>query len=247
MIYNDHPYYFRKNLQGDVIAITDWSGETVVRYTYDAWGKCTIVDLARAHEIATINPFRYRSYYYNSETSLYYLQSRYYDPETGRFINGDEILATVFAEFTSINNSFAYCNNSVTNYTDQFGFAPKGSEVPPESSGYVPPKGGPKKGKTKSGKTGWVDKNGNIWVPDPSNHGGDHWDVEGKEGYINVGRNGHTWGGKGKVKLPKASKKHIEFGRIIRGILFVLLVVVVVYLIYQIICWLGSACVVIFA
>ena len=55
MIYDNHPFYFRKNLQGDVIAITEWSGETVARYTYDAWGKCTIVDLARAHEIAEIN------------------------------------------------------------------------------------------------------------------------------------------------------------------------------------------------
>lgn len=93
-----------------------------------------------------------------------------------------------------------------------FRFVPKASEEPPPSSGYVPPKKGPKRGKTKSGKTGWVDKNNNVWVPDPSNHGGEHWDVTGDNGYINVGRNGHAWGGKGKVNLPKALRNTICLG-----------------------------------
>ena len=113
---------------------------------------------------------------------------------------------------------------------DFYGFAPKGSEVPPASSGYVPQKGGPKKGKTKNGKTGWVDKNGNVWVPDPSNHGGDHWDVTGKNGYINVGRNGHAWGGSGKVNLPKAAKKQIEWGKIVRGIFVTLLILIIAFI-----------------
>ena len=54
-IYNNNYYYYQKNLQGDVIRILDYSGNVVVEYTYDAWGKCTIVDLARGHEIAEIN------------------------------------------------------------------------------------------------------------------------------------------------------------------------------------------------
>ena len=125
MIYNDHPFYFRKNLQGDVIAITEWSGETVARYTYDAWGKCTIVDLARAHEIATVNPFRYRGYYYDSETALYYLQSRYYDPELGRFINGDMMpqIDTTKSNCMML-NIYAYCFNSPVNMCDVDGFYP---------------------------------------------------------------------------------------------------------------------------
>ncbi len=84
--HNGIAYYFYKNLQGDVIAITDDTGATVARYTYDAWGKCTITSDTTSIGIATINPFRYRSYYYDAETGLYYLQSRYYNPEIGRFI-----------------------------------------------------------------------------------------------------------------------------------------------------------------
>ena len=93
--HNGTAYYFYKNLQGDVIAITDDTGETVARYTYDAWGKVlTVTDangtaITDINHIANINPFRYRSYYYDTETELYYLQSRYYNPEVGRFINGD--------------------------------------------------------------------------------------------------------------------------------------------------------------
>ena len=71
-----------KNLQGDSIAITDNTGKVVVRYTYDAWGVCetSFVDetVANAAVIAEINPFRYRGYYFDTETGLYYLQSRYY-------------------------------------------------------------------------------------------------------------------------------------------------------------------------
>ena len=119
ILYNQVPYYFRKNLQGDIIAITDKYGETVARYTYDAWGKCAIVDLARAHEIATINPFRYRGYYYDSETALYYLQSRYYDPTLGRFINADGYVST--GQQVIENNMFAYSNNDSVNHFDPTG------------------------------------------------------------------------------------------------------------------------------
>ena len=63
------------------------------KYTYDAWGKHTITDAqgktVTAENIGNKNPYRYRGYYYDTEFGLYYLQSRYYDPETGRFINAD--------------------------------------------------------------------------------------------------------------------------------------------------------------
>ena len=79
ILYNSTPYYFLKNLQGDVIAITNKSGEVVARYTYDAWGKVLSVKSASgtvitsSTNVANVNPFRYRGYYYDTETSLYYL------------------------------------------------------------------------------------------------------------------------------------------------------------------------------
>ena len=76
-------------------AITNSLADIVAQYTYDAWGKViSVTDASGAAQtssgfIGNINPIRYRGYYYDSETGLYYLQSRYYDPETGRFVNAD--------------------------------------------------------------------------------------------------------------------------------------------------------------
>ena len=82
-------YYYLYNIQGDVVALADAStGKLAATYTYDAWGKCTVTN-ASGYTIGTQNPFRYRGYYYDTETGLYYLNSRYYDPEVGRFINAD--------------------------------------------------------------------------------------------------------------------------------------------------------------
>ena len=90
IIYNGTPYYFCKNLQGDIIEITDKNGVTKARYSYDAWGVCTITSDTSGVNIATINPFRYRGYYFDTESNFYYLQSRYYDPVVGRFICADD-------------------------------------------------------------------------------------------------------------------------------------------------------------
>ena len=90
ILYNNVPYYFIKNLQGDIIAIVDKDAQTVARYSYDAWGVPTVTLDTSDCQIATINPFRYRGYYYDKEIGLYYLQSRYYDADIGRFINADE-------------------------------------------------------------------------------------------------------------------------------------------------------------
>ena len=76
--YNGEPYYFFKNLQGDIIAITDKDAKVVAKYSYDAWGVCTISQDSSDCGIAAVNPFRYRGYYYDIEIGLYYLQSRYY-------------------------------------------------------------------------------------------------------------------------------------------------------------------------
>ena len=116
--YNSQNYFFLKNLQGDVIAITNSDGEIIARYSYDAWGVCTMTPDNPGNPVATINPFRYRGYYYDAEIGMYYLQSRYYDPATGRFINADS------PEYASVtgNNLFAYCNNNPVMNVDYFGF-----------------------------------------------------------------------------------------------------------------------------
>ncbi len=113
MDYNGTRYYFHKNIQGDIVRILTYNGDVVGSYTYDAWGNHTIG--INTNGIADINPFRYRGYYYDTETGLYYLQSRYYDPETGRFINADSI---DYLDPESINglNLYVYCaNNPVMN------------------------------------------------------------------------------------------------------------------------------------
>ena len=105
-------YYYIYNLQGDVIALADAStGKLVVTYTYDAWGKLMELKDTTANSVGTLNPFRYRGYYYDTETGLYYLQSRYYDPEVGRFINADAFASTDISGVLSA-NMFAYCENN---------------------------------------------------------------------------------------------------------------------------------------
>ena len=107
---NGTVYYYLKNIQGDVINILNSSGQDVVTYTYDAWGKVLSVTGTLASSVGQINPFRYRSYYYDTETGFYYLQTRYYDPEVGRFINADGIIGANGGVLGY--NMFAYCNNN---------------------------------------------------------------------------------------------------------------------------------------
>ena len=119
--YNGSTYYYRKNAQNDIIALLDNNGSVVVKYKYDAWGKCqtTVVD-STATTIAELNPFRYRSYCLDTETGLYFLKTRYYDPEIGRFMTIDDIS---YLDPESINglNLYAYCFNNPIMYFDPFG------------------------------------------------------------------------------------------------------------------------------
>jgi RHS repeat-associated protein len=105
-----------------VYKIVDASGNVVASYTYDAWGKV----LTATGTMADINPIRYRGYYYDSETGLYYLNSRYYDPETGRFINADNLAVLDADTETPIQyNLFAYGFNNPINMSDSSGNWPK--------------------------------------------------------------------------------------------------------------------------
>lgn len=111
-------YYYQKNIQGDIEKILDENQNIVAAYTYDAWGNHTIT--TNVNGIADINPFRYRGYYYDVETGLYLLTSRYYDPEVGRFINMDDIS---YLDPETINglNLYAYCGNNPISRIDPTG------------------------------------------------------------------------------------------------------------------------------
>ena len=124
ILYNGTPFYFLKNLQGDIIAITDRDGTTVATYSYDAWGLCTVTSDTSGCNISNINPFRYRGYYFDTEIEMYYLQSRYYDPENGRFVNADECaLIAALVEEALEQNLFQYAINSPIKNGDPNGYA----------------------------------------------------------------------------------------------------------------------------
>ena len=115
---NGTDYYYQKNIQGDILRIFDKNGNLKAEYSYDAWGKCTIK--SNVSNIAAINPFRYRGYYFDSEIGLYYLNARYYDPEIGRFISPDNI-AYLYPETINGLNIYAYCLNNPVMCTDPYG------------------------------------------------------------------------------------------------------------------------------
>lgn len=126
---NNVQYYYVTDLSGNVKGITDANGELVASYEYDEWGKLLALTPAEDGNeeqiaVATKNPIRYRGYYYDNETGLYYLQSRYYSPDLCRFISPDD--------FDYINNSstlylnaYAYCYNNAVSLSDAEGTTPQ--------------------------------------------------------------------------------------------------------------------------
>ena len=123
-------FYYMTNLQGDVIGILNTSAELVAEYDYDPYGNLisftgssTGTELQQL--IGQTNPLRYRGYYFDQETGFYYLQSRYYDPSLGRFINADVFTGTG-TEFLSY-NLFTYCSNNPSNSSDPLGLFDFGS------------------------------------------------------------------------------------------------------------------------
>ena len=121
--HNGVKYFYLKNAQGDVTGLVNASGTQVVSYTYDPWGAPMSTDGTMASTLGTANPLRYRGYVYDTETGLYYLTSRYYNPVWGRFINADTA-AVVAASPDKANwdkNLFAYCDNDPVNRKDDGG------------------------------------------------------------------------------------------------------------------------------
>lgn len=114
-------YFYLKNAQGDVTGLVDSSGTQVVAYTYDAWGNILSTTGSMADSLGYTNPLRYRGYFYDTETGLYYVSSRYYNPGIGRFINTDDVdLLGINGDFASL-NLFAYCGNNPVSREDTNG------------------------------------------------------------------------------------------------------------------------------
>ena len=119
--YNGTYYYYVRNGQNDIIRLIDGENNTVVEYAYDSWGTPLSTTGTLASTLGAQNPFRYRGYVYDAETGLYYVTSRYYDPEIGRWINADNQLSTG-SDLTGL-NLFAYCGNNPVNRIDPTGEA----------------------------------------------------------------------------------------------------------------------------
>ena len=125
MEYDGTHYLYRKNFFGDITAIYNTSGTCVAKYAYDAYGVCKVMNPDGTENtdddfIGNVNPIRYRGYYYDVGTGFYYLQTRYYDPQTGRFLNIDG-LEYLDPETVGGLNLYAYCNCNPVMYVDPDG------------------------------------------------------------------------------------------------------------------------------
>ena len=121
MIVDGTKYYFRKNIFGDVVEIYNESGAKCAEYTYDAWGTCYL--MLDTEGVGSLNPFRYRGYYFVSRIGLYYLTTRFYDYMTGRFINAD-VPSICFDDGLTLPegcNLYSYCRNNPISYVDPTG------------------------------------------------------------------------------------------------------------------------------
>jgi len=129
--YGGSEYFYAKDGQGDVSAVYDSTGALVASYVYDAWGNQKVLtgagaaDPAGSGSVGRLNPFRYRSCFFDEETGLYYLNARYYDPAAGRFLSAD---ATSVLDDTSMQvnglNLYAYCGGNPVMRTDPMGRLP---------------------------------------------------------------------------------------------------------------------------
>ncbi len=123
-----HVFYAITNSRGDVIELRENSGAIYATYTYDSWGRCVSVknssgNACSVNTVAVQSSIRYRGYVYDYETGLYYLQSRYYDPEVGRFLNADDVNFIGYSGENLSYNAFAYCENNAVGYLNVSCFA----------------------------------------------------------------------------------------------------------------------------
>ena len=135
LIYEGVEYYYMKNVQGDIIGIVDAEGVIQAVYTYEPFGKLFSIETKSGFlrydgdwSVGGMNPIRYRGYYYDYDTKLYYLNSRYYDPYVGRFLNADGELAGIGGDICGY-NLFSYCFNNPVNMSDASGTWPSWSQI----------------------------------------------------------------------------------------------------------------------
>jgi len=119
LYYNGTFFFYKRNVQGDIIGLLNTSGTEVVTYEYDTWGKLLSTTGTLASTLGERNPFRYRGYYYDAETGLYYLNQRYYNPEWGRLISADSYGGSTGKLLS--HNVFAYCSNNPVMMSDPSG------------------------------------------------------------------------------------------------------------------------------
>lgn len=119
--YGDKEYFYERNLMGDIASVIDAKGHSYVSYDYDDWGvpEVRADDSATGEEIAKLNHFMFRGYFHDDETGFYYLKTRYYDPDLGRFVSMDSQIGKIGE--TMGMNLFAYCSCNPVGMTDENG------------------------------------------------------------------------------------------------------------------------------
>ncbi|HEY8363728.1 MAG TPA: RHS repeat-associated core domain-containing protein, partial [Tissierellaceae bacterium] len=137
-------YFYTRDVTGNIQNIIDIDGNVLVKYGYDAWGFPTKTNVALTDEstlVMELNPFLYKGYFYDDETSLYYCNSRYYNPEWGRWLNSDDVS---YLDPSSVNglNLNAYCGNNPVNYKQGPVFGGTSITVPAISTGGISNVGG---------------------------------------------------------------------------------------------------------
>ena len=109
-----YEYTYIKNYQGDILGIIDNNGIEQTNYIYDAYGRVVSGNIES-------NSLLYRSYYYDTETSYYYLNSRYYNPQNNRFQIADDITYLGITGTLNSYNLFSYCEGEPVNLYDSKG------------------------------------------------------------------------------------------------------------------------------
>ena len=121
MKYQNEMYFYRKNLFGDILGILDSHGTELVKYEYNSWGKLLNLTDYSSNGLGRRNPFRFKGYYYDEELGMYYLNSRYYDPETGRMLSPDVLIALRSDIGVAAKNLYIYCDNNPIHRKDNGG------------------------------------------------------------------------------------------------------------------------------
>lgn len=195
--------YVHEDVMGNTRYYTKATGQTFAELQYDAWGQPVSPNKLVNNDHGNYVFATFTGHIYDTTLDIYFAEARFYDATNRTWMAMDPIKDGL--------NWYQYClSNPTTNWDPTGGQAVTKDTPPTLEDGYLAPKSGPKLGKDQSGKRGWVDKNGNIWVPvpdgSPQAHGGGHWDVQRPDGkgYTNKYPGGAERKGSGKrPKLPE--------------------------------------------